>query len=99
GLGLPGIALGAAVAGVAALDVLRELHRRPVVDAAAEPDDAIAAASDDARQLGAAVDLVDHHAEVDGVAGVGIARLLGVAQHALLDLRVAAAVRGEAAVA
>ena len=45
------------------------------------------------------VDLVDHHGQIDRVAGIGIGGLRCVAQNAHLDAAPRAAVRGELIVA
>ena len=64
-------------------DVLREHDAGEVVDRLRVADDLVRGPADHARQARAAVDLVNHHLEVDGVAGIRIARLGLVAQDAL----------------
>ncbi len=69
------------------------MHRLPVAD------DLVGGPGLHAGQVGAGVDLVDHHLHVDRVAGVGVPGLLVVAEHAELDIAPAAAVQGELLVA
>ena len=72
---------------------------RVVVDRLTEADDLVRGSGLHAGQVGAHVDLVDHHLHVHRVAGVGIHRLLAVAGDAQLDRLAAAAVQGEVVVA
>ena len=83
------------VAAHAVADVLREDDVREVVDRPVVPDDDVRRPGLHARQVRAAVDLVDHHLEVDRVSGVRVDRLRLVAGHAELDVLPRAAVRGE----
>ena len=69
------VAVRALVAGVAVPDVLREADHRVVVHAPAEADDPVGPAGDHARQIVAAVDLVDHQRHLEVLARVRIHEL------------------------
>ena len=83
------------VAHFAAARVGRMHDGREVGHASLKADDLIRVACLDAGQFGAHVDLMDHHRQVDRVAGIGIGGLRRVAQDAHLDAAPRPAVRGE----
>jgi hypothetical protein len=83
----------------AVADVLRENDVREVVDRLLVADDDVVRPGLHARQVLAAMDLVDHDLHVHGQARVGINGLRLVARHAQLDVLARAAMRGQHVVA